>query len=152
MAELGIPYQHVEAVTQDGFYLGSHLSGGVQRRPTNYDAENIRVELFADISASDEQTKTFYDFLSEHIGKPYDLTAILSLAEGFTTDRAPSLPETYDCWICSALQIAALMKAGLVKSAPQQVRLTTTRDVLVITGVLGSANSIKTRSGGNDIV
>lgn len=136
MGELGIPFQHVEAVTPDGRYLGAHMQGGVMARHVGYDAGSFSRELFVDLPASDVASAAFYAFLGAQIGKPYDNEAILTLAEGFATDRAPSLPETTAAWICSALQIAALIAGGLARSAPQSIRLTTPRDVLAIAGAL----------------
>jgi hypothetical protein len=136
MGELGIPYQHVEAVTADGLYLGAHMQGGVEARAVGYDAGTFAHELFVELPASDAQTTAFYGFLDAQLGKLYDNEAILTLAEGFATDKAPNLPEITTAWICSALQMAALIAAGVAKSAPQSVRLTTPRDVLAIAGAL----------------
>ena len=138
MGELGIPYQHVEAVTPEGLYLGAHMQGGVLPRPATYDAGTFTAEKFFDIPATDDQARLFYTFLAAQVGKPYDHEAILAIAEGFATDKAVALPETTWTWICSALQMAALIAAQLVRGAPQSIRLTTPRDVLVLCGAFAA--------------
>lgn len=92
---------HVEAVTPDGFYLGAHFSGGVQKRPKDYDAGKFLHELFLTLTATDAQTDFFYKFLEDHIGEPYDWRAIL----GFIL---PEHEHTLDHAICSALIALAL--------------------------------------------
>jgi len=93
---------HVEAVTPDGFYLGAHLSGGVQKRPKNYDAGKFSHELFLTLEGTtDSRSAQFYNFLQVHIGEPYDWKAIL----GFLI---PEHEHTLDHAICSALITLAL--------------------------------------------
>ena len=92
---------HVEAVTPDGFYLGAHFDGGVQKRQKNYDAEQFSSQLFLTLDATDAQASSFYAFLDNHIGEPYDWKAIL----GFVI---PQHEHTLDHAICSALISLAL--------------------------------------------
>jgi len=69
---------HVEAVTSDGFYIGAHFIGGIQKRPSDYDAGKFEHELFLELETHEvDQTKKFYDFMNSHIGEPYDWKAIL---------------------------------------------------------------------------
>lgn len=128
-AQFGVAYSHVEAVTPDGFYLGALMSGGVQKRPATYDT-TWTSELFVDVPATDAQAAMFYAFLTSKIGLLYDELAILEMAAGVLTGEAQDWPSA-DAYICSALQTAALLTAGLVKGAPATVRLATPRDVLV---------------------
>jgi hypothetical protein len=104
LEKVAIPFtpSHVEAVTPDGYYLGAHLSGGVQKRPKNYDATDFSHELFLTLDGvTDAQSAAFYSFLESHIGEPYDWKAIL----GFLI---PEHEHTLDHAICSALITLAL--------------------------------------------
>lgn len=92
---------HVEAVTPDGFYLGAHFEGGVQKRPKDYDAGQFSHELFLTLDATDAQATTFYKFLDAHIGELYDWRAIL----GFLLPEHEHIPNHA---ICSALIALAL--------------------------------------------
>ncbi len=92
---------HVEAVTPDGFYLGAHFSGGVQKRPKDYDAGHFTHELFLTLEATEEEAATFYAFLDGHIGELYDWRAII----GFVIPEHEHIPNHA---ICSALITLAL--------------------------------------------
>jgi hypothetical protein len=133
-AELGFAYSHVEAVTPDGQYLGALSDGGVQSRPSTYDTTWTR-QLFVDVPATDQQSAAFFGFLHSKIGLPYDFAAIAEMADGVLTGEAPDWTAA-NAYICSALQTAALLTAGLIKSAPATVRLATPRDVLVACAAL----------------
>ena len=135
-AELGFHYQHVEALMADGTLLGAHMDGGVQARPANYDAGTFTKDLFVKVPCGDAAASTFESFLRLQLGKPYDMVAIAELADGFLSGEAPSWPES-PSWICSALQTAALLTAGIVHAAPASVRLSTPRDVLMMCAALG---------------
>lgn len=87
---------HVEAVTPDGFYLGAHFEGGVQKRPKNYDAGQFSHELFLTLEATEDQAAKFYAFLDGHIDEPYDWRAII----GFVV---PEHEHALNHTICSAL-------------------------------------------------
>jgi hypothetical protein len=143
-AELGLPYSHVEAVTPDGQYLGALMDSGVQSRPSSYDTTWSQ-QLFVDLPASEAQAAAFYDFLKSKIGLPYDMTAIAELADGALTGEAPNWP-TANAYICSALQTAALLTAGLIKGAPATVRLATPRDVLVACAALTTIGAPQTNA------
>ena len=67
---------HVEVVMPDGSLLGSHLGGGVQKRPRGYDTDNTANELFLTLEATPEQDAAFHAFLEQHLGEPYDWPAI----------------------------------------------------------------------------
>jgi hypothetical protein len=92
---------HVEAVTPDGFYLGAHFSGGVQKRSKDYDAGKFSHELFLTLEMTDEQVMTFYAFLDKHTGEKYDWRAII----GFLIPEHEHIPNHA---ICSALIALAL--------------------------------------------
>jgi len=133
-AELGFPYQHVEAKMPDGTLLGAHLDGGVQARAADYD-KSYAYDLYVEVPCSADQAAAFEAFLRSQVGKPYDLEAIAEMADGFVTGEVPNWPSK-PSWICSALQTAALLTAGIIKGAPATVRLATPRDVLVACAVL----------------
>jgi hypothetical protein len=133
-AQFGVCYSHVEAVTKEGFYLGALMSGGVQLRPSTYDT-TWTSELFVGVPTTDEQEAIFWDFLMSKIGLPYDHAAIIEMAAGVLTGEAQHWP-TAQAFICSALQTAALLTAGIIKGAPATVRLAMPRDVLVACAAL----------------
>ena len=133
-AELGFAYQHVEAKMPDGTLLGAHLDGGVQARAANYDTA-YAADLYVDVPCSADQEAAFETFLRAQVGKPYDVVAIAEMADGVVSGEAPNWPQS-PSWICSALQTAALLTAGIIKGAPATVRLATPRDVLVACAAL----------------
>jgi hypothetical protein len=95
----------------------------------------LATNTVVDVPASDSEASAFYDFLRSKIGLPYDMMAIAEMADGALTGEAPSWPSA-NSYICSALQTAALLTAGLIKGAPATVRLSTPRDVLVACAAL----------------
>lgn len=96
---------HVEALTPDGFYLGAHDDGGVQKRPVGYDKATMAHELLLDLATSPKCDEIFYDYLNSHIGEPYDWKAIF----GFIV---PGHEHDVGHVICSALQTLALRACG----------------------------------------
>lgn len=132
--EMGFWASHVECRMPDGTLLGAHIDGGVQARPGDYDTSWER-QLFVLVPATDEQVDAFHKFLRSQVGKPYDLLAIAELADGAFTGEAPNWPDS-PSWICSGLQTAALLSAGIIKAAPATVRLATPRDVLAACSAL----------------
>jgi hypothetical protein len=132
--ELGFWASHVEAVTPDNCYLGAHADGGVQKRPHDYDVGHWTKQVFVSIPVSMAQETAFWAFLYSQIGAPYDMAAIGDLAEGVITPLFGA--EKQQKWICSSLQVQALITAGVIKSAAATVRLTTPRDLLCALGVL----------------
>ena len=133
--QMGFGYQHVEALMPDGALLGAHIQGGVQARAGGYDFGTFSHDLFVTIPCADAAQTAFETFLTEQIGKPYDTLAIAELADGFLTGEAPNWPAS-PSWICSALQTAATITAGIIKGAPATVRLATPRDVLCMCAAL----------------
>lgn len=138
--EMGFWASHVEALTPDRKLLGAHYSGGVQARAAGYDAGQWSQQLYVAVPATDEQAAAFYAFLASQIGKPYDMNAICGLALGALLAETPDWPSA-PSWICSALQTAALLTAGIIKAAPAGVRFATPRDVLVACAALTETGS-----------
>ena len=140
-AEMGFLYQHVEALMPDGSLLGAHIDGGVQSRDRNYDAGQYVQDLIVAIPCSDEQQEAFEAFLKAQIGKPYDLSALMEMADGFITGEAPNWEHSAE-WICSALITGAALQStvsgnpGIFRGAPATVRLATPRDVLCMVAAL----------------
>jgi hypothetical protein len=95
---------HVEAVTPDGFYLGSHIVGGTEERKPGYDEDTTVHELFLTLQATDEQSTAFYADMRSHIGEPYDWRAIL----GFIIPDHEHIPQHA---ICSARVTLSLRAA-----------------------------------------
>jgi hypothetical protein len=105
---------HVEALTPDGgFYLGSMLDGGVQKRPVGYDRGLIAIdpttgkerELLLQVDTTPEQDAKLRAFLKSKIGEPYDSPAIF----GFVI---PIHEHLLNHAICSALITLALRACG----------------------------------------
>ena len=140
-AELGFTYQHVEAQMADGTLLGAHISGGVQARAADYDIA-YQQDLYVELPCADAQSVVFENFLRGQLGKPYDVLALAEMADGVLTGEAPDWPSS-PSWICSALQTAALLTAGVIKGAPATVRLATPRDVLVACAALTTIDDPK---------
>jgi hypothetical protein len=133
--EMGFWASHVEALMPDGTLLGAHVDGGVQARARDYDKGQWTKELFVTLPCSADEDAAFEAFLRSQISKPYDLTALGEMAIGVVTGEAPDWTQS-PAWICSALQTAALLTAGIIKGAPATVRLATPRDVLVACAAL----------------
>jgi len=144
--EMGFWASHVEALMPDGTLLGAHTDGGVAARPRDYDASQWSQQLYVQVPCSDAQAQEFTAFLQSQLGKPYDMAAIAEMALGVLTGESPNWPQK-PSWICSALQTAALLSAGIVKAAPATVRLATPRDVLVALSALVAIGTPQTRNG-----
>ena len=127
--EMGFWASHVEALMPDNTLLGAHYVGGVQSRPRDYDQGQWTKDLYVTIPCTDKEALRFESFLRSQIGKPYDTVAIGEMALGALTGEAPDWTQS-PAWICSALQTAALLSAGIIYAAPTTVRLATPRDVL----------------------
>jgi len=128
--EMGFWCNHVEAITPDGKQIiGAYMDEGISYRPVDYD-KTWSKQLIVTIPATEEQTKTFYDFLHSQLGKPYDIEAIGQMVLGVVTSEEDNYNSNN--WICSAIQAAALVKAGIVKSLATDLHTTTPRDVLVM--------------------
>lgn len=135
--EMGFWASHVECKMPDGTLLGAHYSGGVQARAAGYDTGQWSHELYVDIPCAQTEAANFWAFLIAQIGKPYDMAAIGEMALGVLTGEAPDWPNS-PSWICSALQTAALLTAGIIHAAPATVRLATPRDVLMMCAALAT--------------
>lgn len=142
--EMGFPFSHVECKMPDGTLLGAHAQGGVQARAADYDKAWTK-QLFVDVPCDDGEAAAFYTFLREQLGKDYDMEAICEMAEGAVTGEAPDWQNS-PSWICSALQTAALLTAGIIKGAPATVRLATPRDVLVACAALTAIGVTEARA------
>lgn len=143
---MGFWSSHVEALMQDGTLLGAHYDGGVQARAADYDKGQWHQQLYVPVPCTPAQALRFTAFLESQIGKPYDMPAIEEMALGVLTGEAPNWPQK-PSWICSALQTAALLTAGIIKGAPATVRLATPRDVLVSIAAITEIGMPETPSG-----
>jgi hypothetical protein len=144
-AQLGFSLTHVEAVTPEGTLLGAHTDGGVQNRTPGYDEGRWTKQLFVDLPATTAQAHAFYSFLIGQVGKAYDMDALAEMAEGVLGIPLPDAPaHLATAWICSALQTAALLTAGIVRAAPATVRRATPRDVLCMCAALAPVSQSET--------
>src|SRR5579859_5137381 len=108
-AGICVPFtpSHVECVSQDGkSYIGQHFDGGMQARPAGYDAALLKSEKIVDLDVAATQEASFYAFVNEKIGQPYDWKSIISFI-----DPAWNLHELNHL-ICSAMMTAALRACG----------------------------------------
>jgi hypothetical protein len=123
----GGKYSHVDAVLPAGYgypagsYLGARddivkpLGGGapiprgVQVRPAGY--EQWRFADLWSLPTTKAAHETFYGFLVEQIGKPYDWRSIVGFATGDYDWRDPQ------AWFCMELAAAALEKALHIRFA-----------------------------------
>ena len=112
---------HVDVVTFKGNLLGAQLGklpslnyseqppnsnlAGVQIRPPTY--EVFTRKLFVKLQVTSKEYVSFWAFVCDQLGKPYDVTAICGLA----SHRNWHEPEH---WFCSELQAAALESAGII--------------------------------------
>jgi hypothetical protein len=115
-AGVSMPFtpSHVEALSQDGqYYIGQHLTGGMQRRLVGYDTGDIAVltddrkaDIHVPIPSTPEQEATFHTYVEGKIGQSYDWVSIL----GFL----PTELHTHEVGrlICSAVMTDALRKCG----------------------------------------
>jgi hypothetical protein len=125
VAEYGFWASHCESVMPNGSLLGAHFDGGVQTRPSNYDATKWVKQLFVDVPSFGTQEQDFYDFLNHQLGKPYDIGGIA----GFVSQRDWRLP---NAWFCSELMAAALEESALMTPVATEVYHITPRDLLLI--------------------
>lgn len=99
-AYLGFVPSHVEIVVPEG-YLGAHDDGGVQIRPTNYDAATLSGEAFFTVPLPDEQAAESY--ARSKIGTPYDFFAILDFVLPLGFDPAANSHAICSAFVRSAL-------------------------------------------------
>ncbi len=107
-------FSHVDAVLPDGSLLGARSTSvggkppGVQIRPANYE-KWIRVSRIS-FNPSQSQADTWVNWLVSQVGKQYDMSNILDFIIGDKTHQDGR-------WICSALQMAALLQVKLLSPA-----------------------------------
>lgn len=131
---------HTEVEMPDGMLLGAHLQGGVEARQPGYDKDTMTRELFVDLSFGtcidvsagssrqaeiDRMERSFYNFLRDQLGKPYDVTAIAGLA--FNRDWRET-----DSWFCSELVTAALEFCGYLPRLSATDNHISPRDLLLV--------------------
>lgn len=106
-------FSHVDCLLPDGRYLGARddiLAGvprGVQIRPPGY--FKFQGQLLVEIRPPMLLCRAFYNFIAEQLGKPYDVTGLVS---NFALDRDW---RSADSWWCSELHGAALETGILSK-------------------------------------
>jgi uncharacterized protein YycO len=124
------PYSHVEAIRGDTCISSWFLNGGVRVEPADYDKGTFQIEKFMDVPATPDQEKSFFVFLSNQVGKPYDWRAIVS----FYTHRGW---QEEAAWECAELIAAALVECGIFpeKEAIRYAKITL-RDLSLIAGMV----------------
>lgn len=131
---------HVDIVWPDGRLLGARhdvcagVPAGVQFRPEGY-VPFIKTERisfgpsFAGVETAQEMS--FYEFLMEQVGKPYDTFAVAGLA----LDRDWRKPNK---WFCSELAVAALEHAKFIHPITSPFNFISPRDILLIGETCGA--------------
>ncbi len=76
LAQYGMRFDHCDALTPEGRYIGAHLFGGVQELDPNYDAGKFKEEVFIRVDVTEAQSAAFFAFLRSHLHEPYDPIAI----------------------------------------------------------------------------
>lgn len=114
---------HVDIMTPVGTLIGAHASGGIQERPTDYEAWGLRIRVTLDVP--DDKAAAFHAYARSMIGTPYDQKDILGIALGDSRIHVDGR------MICS--QFAALAsddKSGIVRVrkdkwqvSPEELRL-----------------------------
>jgi hypothetical protein len=126
---------HVECVDEvDGTWIGQHGFGGMQARVPGYDHDTVEVmpdgrrcEIVVRLPATQTQFDSFYSYVHDKLGMPYDWTSILGFA--FTQTNF----HTVGHLVCSAIMAAALRHCGYLQW-PMTVpfHLIDPRDLLLI--------------------
>lgn len=132
IAQYGAAYDHCDAVTPEGKYIGAHLLGGVQELKPGYDAGQFKQEVFVHIKSTPDQEKKFFDFLSLQIGKPYDPIQILYFWGPFASRNW----HDPGAWSCSELIAAALEFSGILPGMVVPASRITPRDLLMLTSII----------------
>lgn len=136
-AQMGFWASHVEAIQDDGTYLSAYAGLGVQVMAKDYDkgSDPTTEYIHLEIPCTPEQETDYWTFLKAQIGKPYDVKALETMAEGVLIGvELP--PDTDGTWICSSLHMAALIKIGIIKSCPVELRLVLPRDLFCALGTI----------------
>lgn len=112
-------FSHVDTVLPDGRLLGSRSDTikepdgsetppGVEVRQAGYAAKDWVQRVVMELTVADgNKARSYYNYLFDELGKPYDKTAIWGFAAGRDWRSA-------DSWYCSELAMAMLEKAGIV--------------------------------------
>lgn len=133
IAQYGFWSTHCDTLMPNGTYLGARLKGGVLERNRDYDLGDFNKELFVNINCSEKQEETYYSFLRDQIGKPYDSLSIAT----FFSSRDWQAP---DSWFCSELKAAGLAYCGVF---PQHMAIRfnrlTPRDLMLLVSTLTEA-------------
>ena len=135
----------------DGTLLGAHYDGGVQARPSDYDANTWEWQQIVEVSATEDQAGTCFDFLTAQVGKHYDLHAVADIAVAwakpgvFRPIRANDWRDPTQ-WFCSELVAAALEEAGLLYQLATQISCVTPCILMAaVTGRYPSTSPVQQR-------
>lgn len=112
------PFSHVDVLDADGNCIGASDSpkaavlrgnpNGVAVRPPDYQVFGVR--HVAELSATPEVEKRFFDLIDSQLGKPFDDSALYAfLSPDVSTERDW---READAWFCSELAAWALEQSG----------------------------------------
>jgi uncharacterized protein YycO len=128
--QYGFGYTHVDSVTTSGSYLGAMVVGGVRDRPSNYDGGKYLQQTFLKVKTTEDQEKTYFSFLNDQVGKPYDSLSLVTFLGSRNWQNTNG-------WFCDELVAGGFVACGLF---PQhfavQLNRITVRDLFLLTSTV----------------
>ena len=108
---------HATTLAEPGYVIDARLHGGVALRPVSY-LDGSRVDWYR-VPCGHEKAAQDIDFLRNQIGMPYSVGDIIGfLAPAMFRKHLPARHP----WMCSWLQLAAEVAAGVLPELPGQLR------------------------------
>jgi len=126
-------YSHVDAVLPDGSLLGARsdvidgIPAGVQIRPADYVAKEKVTRI--SLPATHEQTREFYQFMHDEIGRPYNKIGILAFVVNANWT-------SIGAWFCSQLVTAKLMSCKWLRHLSEPANKVDPDDLFLILSAL----------------
>ena len=96
-------------------------------------------QTIVEIPCPEVQSREFYNFLGDQMGKPYDMRLVAGIPVHFENHKG-------DRWSCAHMLYAALIKAGLVRSAPREMVKVSVRDLMIVIGAITALPPIQERA------
>jgi len=98
--------------------IDARLRGGVARRPVSY-LKNEAVDWYR-LQCSPAQCQAVYEFLTQQLGKRYDVRGIVNFVTG--CNRDPNWVRR-SAWFCDELAAASWIHAGIARKPFPQIPL-----------------------------
>lgn len=128
---------HVEALLPDGDALrfDDYLQGWF---PCRIEDKWIS-QMIVPITVTDKQHHNYFRFLGRQVGKPYDTRQLAGV-------RCHVEEHDGSRFSCGYLVYIALLRAKIIKSAPQKLVFVTARDVMIAIGAIVTLPAIEHRA------